>query len=186
MNKKELSTQQNEDLLLVLRTRFENNLHRHKTIEWLNVKAKLEGNPEKCWSLNEMEITGGEPDIIEYDKSTDEFIFYDCAMESPKGRRSCCYDNEALVARKENKPKNSAIETAASMGIKILSESQYRVLQQYGNFDTKTSSWIETPGDIRKLGGALFADFRYNNIFVYHNGAESYYAARGFRGLLRV
>jgi len=185
-NKSKLTSDQIESLLSVLETRFEKNLNRHKGIEWGKVEAKLKANPEKLASLDEMERTEGEPDVVGYDKKTDEFIFYDCAPESPKGRRSLCYDHEALEKRKENKPKDSAVNRAAEMGIEILTEEQYRELQQLGNFDTKTSSWIITPAPIRKLGGAIFADFRYDTIFVYHNGADSYYAARGFRGSLRV
>jgi hypothetical protein len=185
-SKKELSAEQRNDLLRILKARFEKNMNRHKGIEWVKVQAKLEANPEKLWSLNEMERTGGEPDVVGYNKSTNEFIFYDCSAESPKERRSLCYDNEALESRKENKPKNSALGVASEMGIEILTEEQYRELQKLGNFDTKTSSWLKTPADIRKLGGAIFADFRYGNVFVYHNGAESYYAVRGFRGSLRV
>ncbi len=187
-NKKKLSPKQREELLRTLKARFEKNMNRHKDIEWVKVQAKLEAktNPEKLWSLNEMERTGGEPDVIWYDKKTGEYNFYDCSAESPKDRRSVCYDHEALEKRKENKPDNSAVEMAVAMGIELLSEEEYRALQQLGNFDTKTSSWIITPAAIRKLGGALFMDRRYNNIFVYHNGAESYYAARGFRGRLRV
>lgn len=175
-----------EELFEILKTRFEKNMNRHKGLEWTKVKAKLEANNEKLWSLNEMEKTGGEPDVVGHDKKTGEYIFYDCSDESPKGRRSVCYDNEALESRKEFKPKNSAVGMAAEMGIEILTEEQYRELQKLGEFDTKTSSWLKTPSDIRKLGGAIFADFRFGNVFVYHNGAESYYAGRGFRGLLRV
>jgi hypothetical protein len=185
-NKKELSSEQRENLLNVLKARFEKNMDRHKSIDWVNVQAKLEANVEKLWPLNEMERTGGEPDVVGYDKKTGEYIFYDCSMESPKGRRSLCYDREALEARKEFKPENSAIDMAASMGIELLPEEEYRELQKLGNFDLKTSSWVKTPADIRKLGGAIFCDRRYNTVFVYHNGAESYYAARGFRGSLRV
>lgn len=185
-NKKRLSSEQQEELFKVLKARFEKNKNRHRGIEWTAVQAKLEANPKKLWSLDEMEMTGGEPDVVGYDKKTDEYIFYDCSAESPKGRRSICYDHEALESRKEHKPENSAVEMAADMGIELLTEEQYRELQQLGNFDMKTSSWIVTPPDIRKLGGALFCDRRYGNIFVYHNGAESYYAARGFRGSLRV
>ncbi len=185
-NKKKLSSDQHEQLLRLLKARFEENMSRHKGLEWAKVQVKLKANPQKLWSLDEMESTGGEPDVIGYDKKTDEYIFYDCSPESPKGRRSICYDHEALEKRKEHKPENSAVEMAADMGIELLSEAKYRELQKLGHFDTKTSSWIITPPDIRKLGGALFADYRYNNIFVYHNGAESYYAARGFRGSLRV
>lgn len=185
-NKKKLSSEQQEELLNTLKARFEKNKGRHKGIEWSKVQAKLEANTDKLWSLNEMENTGGEPDVVDYDKKTGEYIFYDCSAESPKGRRSICYDHEALESRKEHKPENSAIEMAADMGIEILTEEQYRELQKLGNFDTKTSSWLKTPSDIRKLGGAIFGDFRYGTVFKYHNGAESYYAARGFRGSLRV
>jgi len=184
--KRELSSQQREELLELLKSRFQSHMNRHEGLEWANVAAKLETSAEKLWILDEMEITGGEPDVVGYDTSTDEYIFYDCSAESPKGRRSLCYDHEALETRKEHKPGNSAIQMAADMGIELLNEEQYRNLQQFGNFDTKTSSWIETPPSIRKLGGAIFADYRYDNVFVYHNGAESYYAARGFRGSLRV
>jgi hypothetical protein len=169
-----------------LKARFEKNMNRHKGLDWTKVKTRLEGNAEKLWSLNEMENTGGEPDVVGYDKNTDEYIFYDCSAESPKNRRSICYDDEALASRKENKPDDSAMGMAADMGIEILTEEQYRALQKLGNFDTKTSSWIKTPADIRKLGGAIFADRRYDTVFVYHNGAESYYAARAFRGSLKV
>jgi hypothetical protein len=169
-----------------LKARFEKNMKHHKGLEWAKIQAKLEANPEKLWSLNEMETTGGEPDVVGYDKKTGEYIFYDCSAESPKDRRSVCYDGEALKARKENKPKNNAIDMAAAMGIELLTEEQYRELQKFGDFDTKTSSWVQTPPEIRKLGGALFCDRRYNHVFVYHNGAESYYAARGFRGSLRI
>jgi len=188
MNKhtKELSLPQREELLSVLKARFEKNKNRHQGLKWIDVQAKLEANPDKLWSLDEMEITGGEPDVVDYDANTDEFIFYDCAAESPKGRRSVCYDHEALEARKEHKPANSAVEMAADMGIALLTEEQYRQMQQLGNFDLKTSSWIQTPAEIRKRGGALFCDRRYDTVFLYHNGAESYYAARGFRGSLRV
>lgn len=185
-NKRELSSQQREELLSVLKARFEKNKNRHKELEWANVQAKLEANPEKLWSLDDMEITGGEPDVVSYDDNTGEYIFYDCSAESPKGRRSVCYDHEALESRKEHKPENSAIGMAADMGIELLTEEQYRELQQLGNFDLKTSSWVKTPSDIRKRGGALFCDRRYDTVFLYHNGAESYYAARGFRGSLRV
>jgi len=187
-NKKKLSPEQAEELLLALRARFEKNMNRHKGIEWAKVEAKLDppDGGEKLWSLNEMESTGGEPDVVGHDKKTDEYIFYDCSAETPKGRRSICYDHEALESRKEHKPENSAIGMAADMGIEILTEEQYRELQKLGKFDTKTSSWIETPADIRKLGGALFCDRRYDTVFVYHNGAESYYAARGFRGSLMI
>ena len=181
-----LSPKQREELLRALKARFEKNMNRHKGLEWAKVQAKLEANTEKLWSLNEMERTGGEPDVVGYDKKTGEFIFYDCSAESPNGRRSVCYDREALESRKEHKPKNSAIGMAAAIGIEILSEEQYRELQKLGNFDAKTSSWLKTPSDIRKLGGALFADRRYDHVFVYHNGADAYYGARGFRGSLRV
>lgn len=176
----------NVELLNVLKGRFEKNMNRHKGLEWVNVQARLEANTEKLSSLNEMEKTGGEPDVVGYDEMTGEYIFYDCSAESPKGRRSICYDREALESRKEHKPENNAIDMAAAMGIELLSEEQYRELQKLGNFDAKTSSWLKTPSEIRKLGGAIFADFRYGNVFVYHNGAESYYGVRGFRGLLRV
>ena len=184
--KKELSSKQSQELLATLRDRFENNMKRHKGIEWAKVQAKLEAKRDKVWSLNEMEITGGEPDVIGYDKKTSEYIFYDCAAETPKGRRSICYDHQALEARKENKPKHSAAGMATEIGIELLTEQQYRELQQIENFDTKTSSWIMTPPAIRKLGGALFCDYRFGTVFVYHNGAESYYGGRGFRGCLRV
>src|SRR6059036_122562 len=183
---KELSSEQREELLRALKARFEKNVNRHKGLEWAKVKAKLEANAEKLWLLNEMEKTGGEPDVVDHDKKADEYIFFDCSAESPKGRTSVCYDREALDSRKEHKPKNSAIDMAAAMGIEVLTEEQYRELQKLGNFDTKTSSWVKTPSDIRKLGGALFCDRRYNTVFMYHNGAESYYAARAFRGSLRV
>ncbi len=185
-NKKKLSPEQREELLSALKARFEKNINRHKGLEWAKVQAKLEANTEKLWSLNEMERTGGEPDVVGHDKKTGEYIFYDCSAESPKDRRSLCYDGEALEARKEHKPKDSAIGMSAAMGIELLSEEQYQALQKLGNFDTKTSSWIIAPSDIRELGGALFADRRYDHVFVYHNGAESYYAARAFRGSLRV
>jgi hypothetical protein len=185
-NKKQLSPQQREELLRALKGRFERNMNRHKSLEWAKVQAKLEANIEKLWSLNEMERTGGEPDVVGHDKKTGEYIFYDCSAESPKGRRSLCYDREALESRKEHKPENNAIDMAAAMGIELSTEEQYRELQKLGDFDTKTSSWVKTPSDIRKLGGALFCDRRYDNVFVYHNGAESYYAARGFRASLRV
>ena len=175
-----------EQLLGTLQTRFEKNINRHLGLEWAKVKAKLETNPEKLWSLNEMEITGGEPDVVGYDTTTNEYIFFDCAPESPKGRRSYCYDREAQESRKDYPPANNIIDVAAAMGIEILTEEQYRELQKLGHFDTKTSSWIKTPAEIRKLGGAIFADFRYGTVFVYHNGASSYYAARAFRGCLRV
>jgi hypothetical protein len=183
---KDLKAKQREELFGALQTRFEKNMHRHQGLEWAKVQQRLEANPEKLRSLNEMERTGGEPDVVGHDKKTGEFIFYDCSAESPAGRRSLCYDHEALKARKEHKPKDSAMNMAAAMGVEILSEEQYRELQQLGEFDTKTSSWIKTPAAIRKLGGALFCDRRYDHVFVYHNGAESYYAARGFRSSLRV
>lgn len=185
-SKQQLTIQQSETLLQTLKTRFAKNTYRHKAIEWGTVQARLLANKAKLWSLNEMEQTGGEPDVAGFDKKTGEYIFYDCAAESPVGRRSLCYDNEALKSRKENKPKGNAIDVAATMGIEILTEQQYRLLQQLFQFDVKTSSWVQTPGDIRKLGGAVFCDCRYNTVFLYHNGAESYYAARGFRGLLKV
>jgi hypothetical protein len=185
-NKKELSPEQREELVRTLKARFEKNMNRHKGLDWAKVQAKLEANTEKLWSLNEMERTGGEPDVVGHDKKTGEYIFYDCSAESPKGRRSVCYDRDALESRKEHKPENSAIDMAAAMGIEILTEEQYRELQKLGNFDAKTSSWVETPSDIRKLGGAIFGDYRYGKVFVYHNGAESYYAVRAFRGSLRV
>jgi hypothetical protein len=185
-SKIELSTQQQEELLSTLKTRFDKNMNRHNEVEWSKVKEKLEANTEKLWSLNEMERTGGEPDLVGYDKNTDEYIFYDCSAESPKGRRNVCYDREALESRKEHKPENNAVDMAAEMGIEILTEEQYRELQELGNFDTKTSSWVKTPANIRKLGGAIFCDRRYDTVFVYHNGAESYYNVRGFRGSLRV
>lgn len=184
--KKELSPKEAESLLAMLQSRFEKNLKRHKGIEWDKVRAKLEAKPEKLWSLNEMEASGGEPDVIAHDKKTGEYIFYDCSAESPKGRRSLCYDAEAWESRKEHKPEDNALDVAAAMGVELLDEEQYRALQQLGAFDTKTSSWIKTPADIRKLGGAVFCDRRYNTVFLYHNGAESYYAARGFRASLRV
>lgn len=185
-HKKVLSPEQNAELISILRIRFEKNMKRHEGIEWAKVQTKLEANPEKLWSLDEMEITEGEPDVVGYDKEKDEYIFYDCSAESPKGRRSFCYDGEALESRKEHKPKNNVMDMAADMGIELLSEEQYRDLQQLGEFDTKTSSWVQTPPNIRKLGGALFCDRRYNQVFLYHNGADSYYAARAFRGSLRV
>jgi len=184
--KRELPTEQREELIGALKTRFEENMSRHKDLQWSKVQAKLEANTEKLWSLNEMERTNGEPDVVGYDKETGEYIFYDCSAESPKGRRNVCYDREGLESRKENKPENSAIDMAEAMGIEILTEEQYRELQKLGNFDTKTSSWVKTPSEIRKLGGALFADRRYNSVFVYHNSAPSYYGVRGFRGSLRV
>ena len=192
-NKKELSPKQpalpagrREELLETLQARFEKNMNRHRGLEWTRVQSTLEANAEKLWSLNEMERTGGEPDVVGYDKKTGEYIFYDCSAESPEGRRSVCYDREALESRKEHKPKNSAVDMAAAMGIELLTEEQYRALQKLGRFDLKTSSWVKTPSAIRELGGAIFCDCRYDNVFVYHNGAESYYAARGFRGSLRV
>jgi len=185
-NKNELSPAQREELLGVLKARFEKNMNRHKGLDWSKVQAKLAANTERLWSLNEMESTGGEPDVVGHDKKTGEYVFYDCSAESPKGRRSICYDREALEARKENKPKDSAINMAAAIGIELLTEDQYRELQKLGEFDLKTSSWINTPAEIRKLGGALYCDRRYNTVFLYHNGADSYYAARGFRGSLRV
>jgi hypothetical protein len=185
-NKRKLSPEQCEEILGTLKARFEKNMNRHEGLEWAKVQAKLETNPEKLWSLHKMEETGGEPDVIVHDKQSGEYIFYDCSAESPKGRRSVCYDREALESRKAHKPENNAIDMAADMGIEILTEEQYRELQKLGNFDTKTSSWVKTPATIRKLGGAIFCDRRYDTIFVYHNGAESYYAARGFRGLLRI
>ncbi len=184
--KKKLSPPQQDELLKTLKTRFEKNMNRHKGLDWAKVQARLEAKPEKLWPLYEMERTGGEPDVVGQDKKSGEFIFYDCSPESPDGRRSFCYDRTALDARKEHKPKNSAMDMAAAMGIEILTEEEYRALQKLGNFDTKTSSWVRTPADIRNLGGAIFCDRRYGHVFVYHNGAESYYAARGFRGSLRV
>jgi hypothetical protein len=185
-NKKELSPEQRKEFLATLKARFEKNMNRHKGLEWTRVQAKLEASPEKLWSLNEMESTGGEPDVVGDDRKTGEYVFYDCSAESPKGRRSLCYDREALESRKENKPKGNAMDMAAAMGVELLTEEQYRGLQKLGNFDTKTSSWMKTPSDIRKLGGALFCDRRFDTVFTYHNGAESYYAARAFRGLLKV
>ncbi|MEK5162462.1 DUF4256 domain-containing protein [Paenibacillus sp. FSL R5-0527] len=185
-NAKTLSPEQREELLGTLKSRFEKNMSRHNGLEWAKIQAKLEANVEKLWSLNEMERTGGEPDVVGHDKETDEYIFYDCSAESPKGRRSVCYDREALESRKEHKPENNAIDMAAAMGIELLTEEQYREMQELGKFDTKTSSWVKTPANIRKLGGAIFCDRRYETVFVYHNGADSYYAARGFRGSLRV
>src|SRR5258706_9670906 len=184
--KKELSPKHREELLNTLKARFEKNMNRHKGLEWARVQTKLGADTEKLWSLDEMERTGGEPDVVGFDKKTGEYIFYDCSAESPKGRRSLCYDGEALESRKEHKPKNNAIDMASAMGIELLTEEQYRELQKLGHFDTKTSSWVKTPSEIRKLGGAIFADYRYGSVFVYHNGAESYYAARAFRGSLRV
>ncbi|XEC95987.1 DUF4256 domain-containing protein [Paenibacillus tarimensis] len=185
-SKKELSPEQREELLGALKARFEKNMHRHKDLEWAKVQAKLDANNEKLWSLSEMERTGGEPDVVGQDEKTGEYIFNDCSVESPIGRRSVCYDHEGLVSRKEHKPENNAIDMAAAMGIELLTEGQYRALQKLENFDMKTSSWVQTPSDIRELGGALFCDRRYEHVFVYHNGASSYYAARGFRGSLRV
>ena len=185
-NKKDLSQEQRKELLGTLKARFEKNMNRHKGLEWAQVHPRLEANGEKLWSLHEMERTGGEPDVVGHDKKTNEYIFYDCSAESPKGRRSLCYDREALESRKEHKPKNNAEDMAAAMGIELLTEEQYRELQKLGNFDTKTSSWIQTPAAIRKLGGALFCDRRFDTVFVYHNGAESYYAGRAFRGSLRA
>ena len=185
-NKKVLSPEQRKELLEELKAHFEKNMNRHQAVEWAKVQAKLEARTEKLWSLSEMERTGGEPDVVCHDKKTGEYIFYDCSAESPNGRRSLCYDREALESRKEHKPKDNALDMAAAMEIELLTEEQYRELQKLGEFDTKTSSWVKTPYAIRKLGGALFCDRRYNTVFVYHNGAESYYAARGFRGRLRV
>jgi len=180
------SEEQRDELLNILKLRFEKNMNRHEGLSWADVRSKLDAQPEKLWSLNEMEVTGGEPDAIRYEEETGEFLYVDCATESPKARRSLCYDLTAWESRKENKPQNNALDVASEMGIELLTEDQYRRLQELGNFDLKTSSWIKTPEDIRKLGGALFCDRRYNKVFTYHNGAESYYAARGFRGLLRV
>ena len=184
--KKTLSPAQHEELLKVLKTRFEKNMGRHKGLKWENIQTRLEANPKKLWSLSEMEKTGGEPDVVGYDKKTNEYIFYDCSTESPKGRVNLCYDREALDSRKTFKPKNSAMDLAATMSIELLTEEQYRQLQELGNFDTKSSSWIKTPPDIRKLGGAIFTDRRYDRVFVFHNGADSYYSSRGFRGSLRI
>jgi hypothetical protein len=184
--KRGLSPERHKELLEALRARFERNMNRHKGLSWAQVQAKLEAKAEKLWSLNEMERTGGEPDVIGHDKKAGEYVFFDCSAESPKGRRNLCYDRQALESRKEHKPKGNAVETAAAMGIELLTEEQYRTLQTLGNFDAKTSSWVKTPSDIRELGGALFCDRRFNTVFLYHNGAESYYAARGFRGSLRV
>jgi hypothetical protein len=181
-----MKLKEQEELLKTLKARFEKNMNRHKGLDWAKVQARLEANPQKLRSLNEMETTGGEPDVVGHDEKSGEYIFYDCSAESPKGRRSICYDHEALEARKENKPKDSAVNMAATMGIELLTEEQYRELQKLGNFDLKTSSWVKTPPEIRKLGGALFCDRRYNQVFLYHNGADSYYAARAFRGSLRV
>jgi hypothetical protein len=184
--KKELLPEQHKELIRILKARFENNMNRHKGLEWAKIQAKLDANTEKLWSLNEMENTGGEPDVVGQDKNTGEFIFFDCSAESPRERRNVCYDHEALESRKEFKPGDSAMNMAASMGIELLTENQYRELQKIGNFDLKTSSWLKTPSEIRKLGGAIFADRRYDHVFVYHNGAQSYYAVRGFRGSLMV
>jgi hypothetical protein len=184
--KKELSPVQRKELLMVLKARFEKNMVRHKGLEWAKVQTKLEASYEKLWSVNEMESTGGEPDVVGYDKKTDQYIFYDCSAESPKGRRSICYDRDGLESRKEHKPANNALDMAAAIGIELLTEEQYRVLQKLGKFDTKTSSWVKTPSEIRKLGGALFCDRRFDHVFLYHNGAESYYGVRGFRGSLCV
>lgn len=186
MSKKELQPAQQTALLETLKIRFEQHMNRHQGMDWASVEAKLKAQPQKLWSLNQMEETGGEPDVVGYDKKTGEYLFYDCADETPKGRRSVCYDQEALNSRKEHKPKNSAVGMATEMGIELLTEEEYRALQKLGKFDTKTSSWLKTPPEIRKLGGAIFGDFRYNNVFIYHNGAESYYAARSFRGSLKV
>lgn len=185
-NKKELSSEQCEELLRILKERFIKNMNYHENLVWAKVEEKLKANVTKLLSLNEMEITGGEPDVVGYDEKTDEYIFSDCSAETPKGRRSVCYDHEALESRKEHRPENNAVDMAATMGIEILTEEQYRELQKLGSFDMKTSSWVKTPDNIRKLGGAIFCDRRYDTVFVYHNGAESYYVARGFRGLLRV
>lgn len=185
-NKNQIPPQQQEELFRTLRARFDENTKRHKNLEWDEVRERLEKNREKMWSLSEMERTGGEPDVVGHDKETGEYIFYDCSPESPTGRRSVCYDREGLESRKEHKPKNSAAEMATALGIELLTEEQYRELQELGEFDTKTSSWLKTPAGIRKLGGAIFGDFRYGKVFIYHNGAQSYYAARGFRGMLRV
>jgi len=184
--KNDLSLDQRKELYKTWKARFETNMNRHRGLEWAQVQARLEANAEKLWSLREMERTGGDPDVVGHDKNTGEYIFYDCSAESPKGRRSVCYDREALESRKEHKPEDNAVDMAAAMGIELLTEERYRELQKLGNFDTKTSSWVKTPSDIRKLGGALFCDRRYDSVFVYHNGAESYYAARAFRGSLRV
>lgn len=183
---KELSLKQREELIKTLKARFDKNMERHEGLDWAKVQEKLEANPVKLWSLNEMEKTGGEPDVVGHDEKKDEYIFYDCSVESPKGRRSACYDREAQESRKKHKPENNAIDMATAMGIELLTEEQYRALQKLGTFDQKTSSWVQTPADIRELGGALFCDYRFGHVFVYHNGADSYYAARGFRGSLRV
>jgi len=185
-NSKTLSLKQKEELFKTLKARFENNMNRHKDLEWKDVQNRLQANPQKLWSLNEMASTGGEPDVVGFDKATGEYIFYDCSSESPDGRRSLCYDGEALESRKKFKPENSAVDVATAMGVELLTEEQYRELQQLGEFDTKTSSWIKTPVNIRKLGGAVFCDRRYNTVFLYHNGADSYYAARGFRAVLKI
>ena len=185
-NKTELPARQQEELIKTLKTRFEKNMNRHKGLEWAKIQTKLEADTEKLWSLNEMENTAGEPDVVGFDEKSGKYIFYDCSAETPKGRRSLCYDREALESRKEHKPENNVIDMADAMGIELLTEEQYRELQKLGNFDTKTSSWVKTPADIRKLGGALFCDRRYNCVFVYHNGAESYYGVRGFRGSLKI
>jgi len=185
-NRKELSPEQREELLRALEARFEKNLSRHQGLEWANVRARLEANTEKLWSLNEMERTGGEPDVVGHDKTTGEYVFYDCSPESPEGRTSVCYDRKGLESRKEHKPENNALDMAAAMGVELLTEEQYLELQKLGDFDTKTSSWVKTPSDIRKLGGALYCDRRYGRVFVGHNGAQSYYSARAFRGWLRV
>ncbi len=185
-NKKELTPKQREELLKTLKDRFDKNMKRHKGLEWAKILIKLEAKPEKLWSLNEMERTGGEPDVVDHDKKTGEYIFYDCSADSPNGRRSICYDREGLDSRKEHKPENNAMDMAADMGIEMLTEEQYRALQTLGKFDSKTSSWLKTPAEIRKLGGAIFADFRFGNVFVYHNGAQSYYGGRAFRGSLRI
>jgi Protein of unknown function (DUF4256) len=185
-NQKQLSAEQRETLLGILKARFEKNMNRHKGLEWAGARAKLEANPEKLWSLHEMERTGGEPDVVGYEEKTGEYVFYDCSEQTPNGRTNVCYDREALDSRKEHKPKTSALDMAAAMGIELLTEEQYRELQKLGEFDTKRSTWVKTPADVRKLGGALFCDRRFGRVFVYHNGAESYYAGRGFRGLLRV
>ena len=185
-NNNDLSLEQREALFSALKARFEENMNRHQGLEWAQVQAKLDANAEKLWSLHEMERTGGEPDVVDHDKKKDEYIFYDCSAESPKGRRSVCYDREALESRKKHKPENNALDMATAMGIDLLTEEQYRALQKLENFDMKTSSWVQTPSDIRELGGALFCDYRYGQVFLYHNGASSYYGARGFRGSLKV
>ena len=185
-NKKQLSPEAHSDLLNILKTRFEKNPDRHKGLDWNKIQVKLEANPQKMWSLHEMEQSGGEPDVVQYDQKTDGYLFYDCAAESPKGRRSICYDREGLESRKEHQPQNTAVDMAAEMGIELLTEAQYRDLQKLGKFDEKTSSWLKTSPEVRKLGGAIFGDFRYGQVFVYHNSAQSYYGARGFRGILRV